>query len=362
MRNTHYIPVRQDESKYRNSTRNVVAACRHPDITDPFLLFNDDFFVLQPIDQVPVLHMGPIVMPSGGATIGLSAYHRGQVETRRLLERWGYRDPLSYELHIPLPIHKEPMLEVLDRALRERIAVLHKRSVYGNVAGIGGDFHADVKILRPGDTFGPGDLFVSTNEHTWKVGRVGEDLRGMFTEASPYEAHDPKGDISMSNPSDLVTVLERTKVTVRTRDNRTIQRVYRPGDIITAQEAERLGIPVGPFKGKKAAKRAANLKAAPGAGGEWVEKPEAKAEEAAASAGDPTPTDDRADKSAPQPGEAAPTDPDAGEPDEASADEASTDEEDAAEAADPLTCPNCGFVAKTENGLRAHCKAKHGGD
>jgi len=30
--------------------------------------------------------------------------------------------------------------------------------------------------------------------------------------------------------------------------------------------------------------------------------------------------------------------------------------------ADPFTCPDCGFVAKTENGLQSHRRSKHGGD
>src|SRR5690606_39482205 len=88
--------------------KNVLAARTHPDISDPFLLFNDDFFVLQPIEEVPILHNGPV----GGAprsSVGMSTYQQGRIDTRRLLQQWGYQRPLSYELHIPLEVHKEPI-------------------------------------------------------------------------------------------------------------------------------------------------------------------------------------------------------------------------------------------------------------
>lgn len=329
----HHLFVRQDESKYRNSTKNVIRACQHPDISDPFLLFNDDFFVLQPIEEVPILHNGPV----GGAprsSFGMSTYQQGRIDTRRLLQQWGYQRPLSYELHIPLEIHKEPMLEVLARAEKANIACLHKRTLYGNVAGLGGEYADDVKALRPADTFRPGDLFASTNPATWQHGRAGEDLRRLFPDPSPYEVDDPEG--ATMDPHDVVVVAQRTKATVRLADGRTIQRIYSKGQKVTVAEAERLNISVQPDKKKPQPKTPAKQKAAPGPGGEWVETADTttgQVDEAAQQAA--------AEQETPADGSPA---------------------EEPAPPADPLTCPDCGFVAKTENGLQSHRRAKHGGD
>ncbi|MGJ3558831.1 hypothetical protein ACR6C2_07580 [Streptomyces sp. INA 01156] len=57
-------------------------------------------------------------------------------ETRDLLVDQGCPDPLSYELHVPLPVEKTPMLHALDTG--RHLDVLHKRTAYGNLAEIGG--------------------------------------------------------------------------------------------------------------------------------------------------------------------------------------------------------------------------------
>src|SRR5690606_28201644 len=95
--------------------------------------------------------------------------------------------PLSYDLHVPLPIHKAAMVEAVRRADRYQIPALHKRTVYGNVAGLGGEYADDVKVHDTGRTFPPGARFVSTNPTSWRVGLVGEVQREMFKEPGPCE-------------------------------------------------------------------------------------------------------------------------------------------------------------------------------
>src|SRR5688572_14976620 len=45
-------------TKYERSLANLLAACSHPEVSDEFVRFDDDFFVMVPMDRVPLLHQG----------------------------------------------------------------------------------------------------------------------------------------------------------------------------------------------------------------------------------------------------------------------------------------------------------------
>ncbi|MFJ7489678.1 hypothetical protein ACIQZB_00205 [Streptomyces sp. NPDC097727] len=183
-----HVPTRQTGTKYANTTVAVRAAIDHPDITDRFMLCNDDFFVMKPQPaELPVYHRGPVRdVEAYYATRGNGAYLRGLRETRDLLVGLGHPDPLSYELHVPLPVDKAGMLAALEAG--RHLDVLHKRTAYGVMAGIGGDYMADVKILRRGprafDTSAP---FLSTMPDSFAHGHVGLHIRRAFPEPCRYE-------------------------------------------------------------------------------------------------------------------------------------------------------------------------------
>jgi hypothetical protein len=107
-------------------------------------------------------------------------------ETAALLADLGYPDPLSYELHVPLPVDKTGMLDALG--LGRHLDVVHKRTLYGNLAGLGGQQIPDVKILHRGPRgYGPNSLFLSTMPDAFVNGHVGRFIRAAFPDPSPYE-------------------------------------------------------------------------------------------------------------------------------------------------------------------------------
>lgn len=180
------IPVEQTGSKYRNSTANLRAALEHPDVSDRFVLFNDDFFVMEPVNELPVLHRGPIRCVEDYYVARRSgAYLRGMRETRGLLESIGYDEPLSYELHVPMLVDKAGMLAALDTG--RHLDVLHKRSLYGNLAGLGGAETTDVKVMHRGPRFDRTLPFLSTMPDSFANGAVGQLIRKTFSRPSPYE-------------------------------------------------------------------------------------------------------------------------------------------------------------------------------
>lgn len=180
------IPVRQDGTKFSNSTGNLRAAAEHPEVSEEFLYFNDDFFVMQPIRRMPALHRGPIAaIERYYAARGKGAYLKGLRDTWALLAELGIEQPLSYELHVPMLLQKARLLETLE--LGAHLPVLHKRTLYGNVWGLGGRQIPDCKVIDRGWTFPKAAPFLSTLPVSFASGAAGQHIRRAFPEPGPYE-------------------------------------------------------------------------------------------------------------------------------------------------------------------------------
>ncbi|QKW06932.1 hypothetical protein HUT18_11540 [Streptomyces sp. NA04227] len=188
VRGVKHIPTRQNGTKYQNTTAAVRAACSSGDVSDVFLLCNDDFFVMTPQpDGMPVLHRGPVSrVEAYYASRASGRYLAGLRETRDLLVSLGHENPMSYELHVPLPVAKDQMLKALD--VGRHLTVVHKRTLYGNLAGLGGDEIRDVKMLNRSPRFDQESAFLSTMPDTFAHGYVGAHIRRSFPRACRYEA------------------------------------------------------------------------------------------------------------------------------------------------------------------------------
>lgn len=180
-----HLPTNQAGSRFYNSTLNLRTACESGQVSDKFIYMNDDFFVMRPLDEVPTLHRG-LVADVFAATPVDSPYRRGIRATSRLLAKLGHDEPLSYELHVPMVIHRQRMLETLEIG-RQVHGVLHKRTLYGNYWGVGGEQVADVKVTNHQQTFSPDTRFLSTTDESFRVCAVGDYIRGMFSAPGPYE-------------------------------------------------------------------------------------------------------------------------------------------------------------------------------
>lgn len=180
------IPVPKRATKYASSTANLRAAAEHPEVAEEFLYFNDDFFIMKPLAAAPVLHRGPVArVEAYYATRGRGQYLRGLRDTRALLAQLGHPNPLSYELHVPMPMSKARLLETLDTGAH--LPVLHKRTLYGAMHSVGGQQIPDPKILTRGPRFPRSTPFLSTMPDTFTHGAVGAFVRARFPTPGPYE-------------------------------------------------------------------------------------------------------------------------------------------------------------------------------
>lgn len=177
----------QKASKYRNANENLVWAADHAELSDPFVLMNDDFYIMRKIRRMPVFHMGPMatVIDRYARLRHTGAYWRGMRATYTLLRSLGFQDPLSYELHLPMAMDKGNLFRAWDEGKGEE--VLHIRSMYGNMAGVGGKQMEDVKVYQGRTEDYEQWPFLSSNDdmHLLPLGQL---LRDRFPDRSPYES------------------------------------------------------------------------------------------------------------------------------------------------------------------------------
>lgn len=176
------LPVTQvPHAPFSNTTRILMAVCSDPRVSDNFILMNDDFFINQPITEIPVLHRGKLKDHLHDIHTS-SAYGEGMRNAYDYLLYKGVREPLNYDLHVPMVINKDKMLKVLNDI---GDAHSHKRSVYGNLYNLGGKEMADVKIYN--EKWDSGMMFVSTSDDAFRVFGVGKALLKKFDTPSIYE-------------------------------------------------------------------------------------------------------------------------------------------------------------------------------
>lgn len=181
------IPVAPMAKKHDHALAGLVAALNHPEVSDPFLMFNDDFFIMQPMDSVPVLHLGPLEAVIEAHAKG-SSYRNAMEQTEQVLIDFipPEQDAYGYELHTPMLFEKLGLQLVLS--LGQKVRGFQYRTVYGNMLSIGGTQCSDVKVYRTdkGNSYKDWAL-LSTSDRTFKFHPVGRYIREQFTEPSPYE-------------------------------------------------------------------------------------------------------------------------------------------------------------------------------
>jgi hypothetical protein len=200
--NVEYIHTDQPEAqlyKYQNSGNNIAVACESPDISENFLLMNDDFFIMKKIGHIPpYLYIGTVeqAIKAFSKINPNSAYVQGMKSTQKMLRRLGVTRMKSYESHTPFLINKEKWLalrEIRFNRFRE-IPFMQMRTFYGNLYKIGGfqiktklKVFNDVKIVSKNAKFSKKWNYLSTSEGSFAKHKVGKYIRARFPQKSRYE-------------------------------------------------------------------------------------------------------------------------------------------------------------------------------
>lgn len=173
--------------KWRNLVLALLAAASHPEVSDDFILMNDDFFVMKPASP-PNWHRGTLAENKRH-----DVYGNGFKETQHVLRRLGFREKaVSYELHTPMRMNKHVLRAAIEEVGPRLPVCLHTRTLYGNLTHAGGTRHKDVKVVSPGKTFDYHSAFLSSSLRAWK-GELGKYVRAQFPQMSRYESEPPRG-------------------------------------------------------------------------------------------------------------------------------------------------------------------------
>lgn len=136
-----HIPVRQSNTKYQNVFNNLNAIVNSEDIPDDFIMMNDDFYIVKPIDKVETYNGGYLQdkIDLFSKNMTNSYYIKLLKNTKDRLASLGIDDPLDYAIHVPMEFNKEK----LSTVIKPRMSY---RTLYGNIYNVGGIKISDVKI------------------------------------------------------------------------------------------------------------------------------------------------------------------------------------------------------------------------
>jgi hypothetical protein len=137
-----FIEVKNVNAKYSNARANLDALVRSSLITEDFILMNDDFFIMRPIEKISYFYEGTLLERAERNELltTTGAYTQLLYNTYDKLLKMGIEEPLNYEMHIPMIMNKKKLKEVL------RYKTCLWRSLYGNIYEVGGTDREDVKV------------------------------------------------------------------------------------------------------------------------------------------------------------------------------------------------------------------------
>lgn len=198
-RNINHLPVAQTKSKGENWSMNLMAVIKSPLVSDDFIMMNDDFFIMKPLSAMPDLNLGLM-------TDVIAMYKRRYPEGSRYIDdmdrlynvliNQGYSNPISYELHTPMVLNKQKVIDLYRHMAGSPL--IQFRSYYGNYYNLGGQPIEDVKVfldnrhnsadyLADSERYLSSQDFLSSTGGSFKRGLAGQFVRSQFIEKSQYE-------------------------------------------------------------------------------------------------------------------------------------------------------------------------------
>jgi hypothetical protein len=142
IQNVNYISVKQDqENKWKNSVINIIEACKSKEISDDFILMNDDFVILKEIKSINTVinaNLGSLDYNIEKFSKDPDEWTEAFTNLKILLQDLNISEPYySYEAHLPLLINKQEFLKIINLPKVQEFMntpnVLHKRSLYKNI-------------------------------------------------------------------------------------------------------------------------------------------------------------------------------------------------------------------------------------
>ncbi len=239
-----YIKVPQNGSKFQNAKANMQAISESKDISDNFILMNDDFFILKPVGEVKYYYSGPLAekIEYYESVHPRSRYTNLLKKSMEALQLNGVSDPKDYALHVPFIMNKEKLKEILRMDISWRLA-------YGNIYKVGGDRvkifgtnNRDVKVYMKNGSMTDfsknsiSDTYLSSNDDSFEHIRI--MLQKLFPDPSRLEKPGARAR-GLSNTRGVPN--NGPKVCIFSHKNASwngVGKVYRGHNLVTQQQAD----------------------------------------------------------------------------------------------------------------------------
>lgn len=157
-------------------------ACENKELSDNFILFNDDFFIMKPMDRIETYYRD--TLENHVDVLGKGPYRNllASIDEELKRRRLGTK---SYELHIPFIFNKNKLLKLINDNPDLRCT----RTMYGNTYKIGGEKRDDVKVFsnkpdfdyKNSDMLSTDDSVIRPDNEFWKW------VKKQFPKACKYE-------------------------------------------------------------------------------------------------------------------------------------------------------------------------------
>lgn len=186
----NFIKTNRIANKYSQVEENLEKIVMSKNISETFVLMNDDFFIVKPVTKIEYFYKGDLdwayqklkeKFPTGNFYAD-----RLYKMARRISAEFGIDKPLNYEMHIPMVMEKRKLSTILGK----RYPMW--RSVYGNKYSVGGTQVQDVKVYASPeylsmsfDYTNTDCPYLSTDDDSFKD--LQSYLHGLFPNPSKYE-------------------------------------------------------------------------------------------------------------------------------------------------------------------------------
>ena len=182
------VPIHQfGMNKWEKVRNSLIKVCQNDEVTDDFFLFNDDFYILKPVDTENFINFSDGDL-EGRAKDIIHRYGKGSQYSTQLLQTATFlkahgKPSKSFVLHLPMLINKQKALEVLTMKGMPPMF----RSLYANMAEVPYETRKDVKIYTNDLTPGEDWDYLSTTDESFRDGEVGKWIRARFPNPSRFE-------------------------------------------------------------------------------------------------------------------------------------------------------------------------------
>lgn len=183
VQNVTVIPWQQTEERFSDTYYKIMAAANDERVAENFVLFNDDFYLLKPVERIE-----PLYLKSIGAW--KDQYHNKGEYWKKIAatERIIGGDAKAYELHCPFPFNKTNLRTYQDKYKKPRKAML--RTLYAYEFGSDGRKSKDYKAITPKNfqkLLATNPPFISSSNACAQDKDWIKLMQGVFPQPSPYE-------------------------------------------------------------------------------------------------------------------------------------------------------------------------------